>query len=127
MHNVFPQPWPTAPAHCISCDAEALDAAHRLAEVLRAGARDRIRRLPVADINAFSASGLGAITVPQAYGGPDISNVTLAEVIAIISAADAALYRSKNEGRNRVTIAAESAGKTSVMPRVSEPDRASGI
>ena len=35
MHNVFPQPWPTAPAHCISCDAEALDAAHRLAEVLR--------------------------------------------------------------------------------------------
>jgi SfnB family sulfur acquisition oxidoreductase len=91
MHNVFPQPWPTAPAHCISCDAEALDAAHRLAEVLRAGARDRIRRLPVADINAFSASGLGAITVPQAYGGPDISNVTLAEVVAIISAADTSL------------------------------------
>jgi alkylation response protein AidB-like acyl-CoA dehydrogenase len=68
-----------------------LDAAHRLAEVLRAGARDRIRRLPVADINAFSASGLGAITVPQAYGGPDISNVTLAEVVAIISAADTSL------------------------------------
>jgi alkylation response protein AidB-like acyl-CoA dehydrogenase len=91
MHSVFPQPWPTAPAHCISCDAEALDAAHRLAEVLRAGARDQIRRLPMADINAFSASGLGAITVPQAYGGPDVSNVTLAEVIAIISAADASL------------------------------------
>lgn len=91
MHNVFPQPWPTVPAHCISCDAEALDAAHRLAEVLRAGARDRIRRLPVADINAFSASGLGAITVPHAYGGPDVTNVTLAEVIAIISAADASL------------------------------------
>ena len=91
MHNVFPQPWPTAPAHCISCDAEALDAAHRLAEVLRAGARDRIRHLPVADINALSASGLGAITVPHAYGGPDVSNVTLAEVVAIISAADASL------------------------------------
>jgi alkylation response protein AidB-like acyl-CoA dehydrogenase len=68
-----------------------LDAAHRLAEVLRAGARDRIRHLPVADINALSASGLGAITVPHAYGGPDVSNVTLAEVVAIISAADASL------------------------------------
>lgn len=91
MHSAFPQPWPTVPAHCISCDAEALDAAHRLAEVLRVGARDRIRHLPVADINAFSTSGLGAITVPHAYGGPDVSNVTLAEVIAIISAADASL------------------------------------
>ncbi len=91
MHNVFPQPWPTVPAHCISCDAEALDAAHRLAEVLRAGARDRIRHLSVVDFNAFSASGLGAITVPHAYGGPDVANVTLAEVIAIIAAADATL------------------------------------
>ena len=93
MPSPFPLPWPTDPAHRVRTDAEALEAAHRLAESFRPGAgeRDRDRRLPVAEFDAFSASGLGAITVPRQYGGADVSNVTLAEVIATLSAADASL------------------------------------
>ena len=36
----------------------------------------------------FSQSGLWSINVPRRFGGPDVSYVTLARVIAIISAAD---------------------------------------
>ncbi len=42
-------------------------------------------------MEAYSDSGLLAMTVPRAYGGADVSAVTLAEVIAIISAADGSL------------------------------------
>ena len=81
------------PATRLRDDAEALDAAHRLAEIFARGAsdRDRERRLPWAEMEAYSASGLLAMTVPRAYGGADVSAVTLAEVIAIISAADGSL------------------------------------
>lgn len=89
----FPVPPPATPAHRIASDAEAIEAAHRLAAAFRPGAgeRDRDRRLPLAEFDAFSASGLGAITVPRQHGGADVSNVTLAEVIALLSAADASL------------------------------------
>src|ERR1700733_3517621 len=50
--------------------------------------RDRDRTLPFAEIEAFSQAGLGAIIVPRAYGGAEISAATLAEVFAIIAAAD---------------------------------------
>jgi SfnB family sulfur acquisition oxidoreductase len=74
-------------------DAEAIEAAHALAAAYRPGAqeRDRDRRLPFAEIEQYSASGLGGITVPGANGGPDLSAATLAEVTAIISAADPSL------------------------------------
>ncbi|WP_404993903.1 SfnB family sulfur acquisition oxidoreductase [Cupriavidus pauculus] len=77
----------------IASDAEALDAARELAAVFADGAsrRDRERLLPWAELDRWSASGLGAITVPRAYGGADVSYATLAEVFAILSAADAAL------------------------------------
>lgn len=93
MQGPFPQPWPTEAAQIIRCDTEALETALRIADVFRedAGERDRDRRLPVAEFNAFSQSGLGALTVPRAYGGPGVSNVALAEVVAILSAADASL------------------------------------
>jgi SfnB family sulfur acquisition oxidoreductase len=70
-----------------------VETALHLADTFREGAgdRDRDRRLPVAEFNAFSHSGLGVLTVPRAYGGPGVSNVALAEVIAILSAADASL------------------------------------
>jgi alkylation response protein AidB-like acyl-CoA dehydrogenase len=67
--------------------------AHHLAREFAAGAadRDRDRRLPIAELDAYSDSGLFGITVPKEYGGAGVSNVTLAEVTAIISAADGSL------------------------------------
>ncbi|MGC5703990.1 SfnB family sulfur acquisition oxidoreductase [Pseudomonas sp. NFXW11] len=81
------------PAQVLRNDAEALQAAHELADVARqqAAQRDRQRKLPWAQIEQFTRSGLGSISIPRAYGGPEVSFVTLAEVFAIISAADPAL------------------------------------
>ena len=82
-----------SPAHRIASDAEALSVARALAAEFReeAAARDRERRLPFAEIQRFSQSGLWGITVPKAYGGAGVSNGTLAEVVATISAADASI------------------------------------
>ncbi|KQT52468.1 MULTISPECIES: SfnB family sulfur acquisition oxidoreductase [unclassified Aureimonas] len=84
---------PLRPAHVIRDDAEALDIARRLAEEFRAGAllRDRDRRLPWAELDRFSESGLWGVTVPRAFGGPGVSNGTLAEIVAIIAASDGSL------------------------------------
>ncbi|HEY1747200.1 MAG TPA: SfnB family sulfur acquisition oxidoreductase [Xanthobacteraceae bacterium] len=81
---------PSAPAHIVRTDAEAIEIAERLAIDLAKGAaeRDRERRLPFEEIDTFSQSGLWAITIPKAYGGAEVSCVTLAEVIKIIAAAD---------------------------------------
>ena len=81
------------PAQVLSNDAEALEAARELAAVARqqAARRDQQRKLPWAEIEQFTRSGLGSITLGKAFGGPEISHVTLAEVFAIISAADPAL------------------------------------
>ena len=80
-------------AHILRTDNEALEAAHALAAVAReqAAKRDRQRLLPWSQIEAFTQSGLGSITIPREFGGPQVSYVTLAEVFAIISAADPAL------------------------------------
>ena len=81
---------PEEPAHILGSDAEAIEIAHRLAAGFAQGAaeRDRERRLPFAEIEAFSRSGLWSLNVPKAYGGPGASYATVAEVFAIISAAD---------------------------------------
>lgn len=42
--------------------------------------RDRAGAVPYAELAALDASGLLGITVPAAYGGPDLSPVVLAEV-----------------------------------------------
>lgn len=91
--RVPPAPVPQQPAHVVRDDAEAIEIAHRLAAVFAqdAALRDRERRLPWAELETFSASGLWGITVPREYGGAGVSNTTLAEVIAIISAADGSL------------------------------------
>jgi SfnB family sulfur acquisition oxidoreductase len=80
-------------AHTIRDDAEAIETANRLAEdfAKTAAARDRERRLPFAELDRFSQSGLWAITVPAAFGGADVSYKTVAKVIEIISAADSSL------------------------------------
>ena len=94
----FSRPAPHIPprreaAVRIKDDAEAILIARNLAAQFREGAveRDRERRLPIAEIDQFSQSGLWGITIPKKYGGAGVSNVTLAEVTAIISEADASL------------------------------------
>ena len=84
---------PPRTAHVIRSDAEAIAIAHKLAArfAVEASVRDSERRLPVAELDEFSASGLWGITVPKAYGGAGVSYVTVAEVIKIISAADSSL------------------------------------
>lgn len=86
---------PLAPRrpHLIRDDAEALAAARDLAAAFLEGAvaRDRERNLPWDEVERFTASGLGGITVPREFGGADVSFATLAEVFALLSAADPAL------------------------------------
>ncbi|WP_060764947.1 SfnB family sulfur acquisition oxidoreductase, partial [Pseudomonas fluorescens] len=82
-----------SPATVLRNDAQALSAAHELAQAARlhAAQRDQQRKLPWAQLEQFTRSGLGSISIPREYGGPQVSFVTLAEVFAIISAADPAL------------------------------------
>ncbi len=81
---------PRAPAHVIRDDAEAIRVAHTLAAAFREGAseRDRAHTRPLEQLDVFSQSGLWSINVPESFGGPEVSYRTLAQVIAIVSAAD---------------------------------------
>ncbi|MGN8345325.1 SfnB family sulfur acquisition oxidoreductase [Pseudomonas sp. SMV71] len=81
------------PAQILRNDAEAIEAARELAQVARqqAARRDQQRKLPWSEIEQFTRSGLGSIVIPREYGGPQVSFVTVADVFAIISAADPAL------------------------------------
>jgi SfnB family sulfur acquisition oxidoreductase len=88
-----PPARPRKPAHVITSDAEAIAAAERLGKLFAPGAaeRDRDRKLPYAELDAFSESGLWGITVPKAFGGAEVSHATLGRVVATIAAADASL------------------------------------
>ena len=81
------------PAKVLRSDAEAIQAAHELAAIARpqAGKRDQQRKLPWAEVEQFTRSGLGSISIPREYGGPGLSFSALAEVFRVISAADPAL------------------------------------
>ncbi|MDH3010418.1 SfnB family sulfur acquisition oxidoreductase [Gordonia alkanivorans] len=74
----------------IGSTAEALSVARELAATFATGAaeRDRDRRLPYAEIDRLSESGLLALTVPARFGGLDAAPSVLAEVISILAAAD---------------------------------------
>ncbi|CAN7778371.1 SfnB family sulfur acquisition oxidoreductase [Variovorax sp. LjRoot84] len=84
---------PTRTPELIHDDVQAIAVARRLAADFARGAalRDRERRLPWDELEAFTASGLWGITVPREHGGAGVSNETLAEVVATISAADGSL------------------------------------
>jgi len=86
---------PSSPSrpHLIFSDAEAIEIAHSLAVHLAEGAcaRGRDRILPWQELELFTASGLGGITVPRQFGGADVSHETLARVFAILAAADASV------------------------------------
>ncbi len=86
-------PQPHDPVTVIESDAHALTVASELAAILRndSALRDRERRLPHAELALFSRSGLWGISVPKAFGGAGVSNVTLARVISLIAQADASL------------------------------------
>ncbi|UVJ43876.1 SfnB family sulfur acquisition oxidoreductase [Pseudomonas sp. LS1212] len=86
-------PQPHEPVTVIQSDAHALSVASELAALLRQDSvlRDRERRLPHAELELFSRSGLWGISVPKTFGGAGVSNVTLAKVISRIAQADASL------------------------------------
>ncbi|VFR70691.1 Acyl-CoA dehydrogenase; probable dibenzothiophene desulfurization enzyme [plant metagenome] len=90
-----PLPCPPQPDQVqrIRDDAHALATAHTLAAIYAQddSERDRARRLPWEELERYTRSGLGGITVPRAHGGADVSFATLAEVFVILSAADASL------------------------------------
>jgi len=80
-------------AHRIRSDQEAIQTAQQLAKELEAEAsvRDRERRLPRAEIELLTRSGLFGITIPKSFGGAGVSHSTLVEVFAILAAADPSL------------------------------------
>ncbi|MBQ0825091.1 SfnB family sulfur acquisition oxidoreductase [Streptomyces tagetis] len=80
-------------AHVIADDAEALETAAALAEEFRSGAaeRDAERRLPHAELDRLSRSGLLAVTVPAEHGGADVSAATCAEIFRLLATADASI------------------------------------
>jgi SfnB family sulfur acquisition oxidoreductase len=77
----------------ITSDHEAILAARAFAASIAPDVieRDSTGALPEVELAGFDASGLLAITVPRAYGGADVSMVTLAEVIRTIAAVDPAI------------------------------------
>jgi len=90
MTSISPLREPVAVIHS---DAQALQVAAELAEFFKQDSvlRDRERRLPHAELERFSRSGLWGISVPKAFGGAGVSSVTLAKVVQLIAEADSSL------------------------------------
>ncbi|MET8979645.1 SfnB family sulfur acquisition oxidoreductase [Streptomyces sp. NPDC004539] len=80
-------------AHVIADAAEALAVARALVGEFRtdASVRDRERRLPRAELDRLSTSGLLAVTVPADHGGADVDAATLAEIFRLLATADGSL------------------------------------
>ena len=77
----------------LSTAEDAVAAARSYAASIADGAieRDRAGKVPYAELAALDASGLLGITVPRAFGGPDLPPTVLAEVIRTIAAVDPAI------------------------------------
>ncbi|MGH8406619.1 MAG: acyl-CoA dehydrogenase family protein, partial [Pseudomonas sp.] len=86
-------PIHTPHAELIRDEAHALAVARRVAAVLleQDAERDRTRQVPAEVVDLYSNSGLWGISVPREVGGAQVSYAVLAQVIAIISAADPSL------------------------------------
>jgi SfnB family sulfur acquisition oxidoreductase len=80
----------------IASPEEAIAVAQTYADSLHAGVieRDRAGAVPYEDLARLDASGLTALTVPRAYGGPELSVEVLAEVIRRIAAVDPAIAQA---------------------------------
>ena len=83
---------PVAAVPVLASEAEALEAAQRLAETIADGVLERDRQgaaaVPVAALDALGASGLLGITIPAQAGGAGLGMGALAEVVRIIAAVD---------------------------------------
>ena len=95
MNDVEPRPAPPLPLPeirppLLTTAAQAIAVAHDFARSIKDGAseRDRLRILPIAEVERFSETGLWGLNVPRAYGGPELPYTAIAEVFRIISAAD---------------------------------------
>lgn len=77
----------------IASDEEAITAAADYAERITPGAvaRDADGAMPLEELRELAATGLLAMRVPPAWGGPGVSTETVAEVFRLISAADPAI------------------------------------
>ncbi|OWV97342.1 SfnB family sulfur acquisition oxidoreductase [Rhizobium sp. R72] len=90
LHHLVPD---RSAAIALENEHQAIAVAQELAKRFQTSAsrRDRERLLPFAELDALSQSGLLGITVPEQYGGLDVSNSVLAEITAILSEADASI------------------------------------
>ena len=84
---------PVHAAQVLRSDAEVLQTAHRIASLIADGAayRDRERVLPARELDLVSGAGLWAMNLPREHGGAGVSYATVAQVFAILSAADASI------------------------------------
>ncbi|MBY5867932.1 acyl-CoA dehydrogenase family protein [Rhizobium leguminosarum] len=119
------------PAHRIESEEEAISTARDLAAAFRhqASERDINRILPFAELDALSASGLTAITVPPDHEGLDVSNALLAEIVAIIAEGDASIgeaLESHFSALETLRIQATEDLKASLFARVLLGDRFAG-
>jgi len=72
---------------------------------------DLTRRIPFAELDLRSASGLSGITVPKEFGGAEVTCETLVRVFQILSAADASIGQLP---RNHFVFLQEAMGQTPV-------------
>ena len=109
-------------AHVIADDAEALAVVAALADEFRAGAaeRDAERRLPRAELDRLSASGLLAVTVPAEHGGADVSARTLAEAAEFVRTKSRPWFESGVETAAEDPLLIQRFGELSVQVRASE-------
>lgn len=102
---------PTPVAAVLRDDADALVQARRLADsfAVEAADRDRERRIPRAELDELSASGLLAATVPADHGGADVGTRTLLEVFRLLAAADPSIAQIPQSHFAYVNVLRESA------------------
>ncbi len=77
----------------LASEADAIAAAHRVADALRPIAADKAREgeLPREQLDLLFGSGVPAIAVPKAFGGLGASISTIVETVRIISHADGSI------------------------------------
>lgn len=90
VSRTHPEPATARAVALVRDDADAVALASTLADEFAVDAAEREQHgiLPAAEVEALSASGLLAITVPREYGGADVSASTVADVFRLLATAD---------------------------------------